>query len=92
MREEIQKAQIHFQENELTLALGIVNGCILANSSDVQALLLRGKINFKSQKWGEAMNDYATVLEFEPSNQEAKSGLEMTKNILAFYTPDLFNP
>ena len=43
-------------------------------------------------KWGNAMNDYATVLEIDPNNQEAKTGLQMAKNILGYFTPDMFNP
>jgi hypothetical protein len=44
------------------------------------------------QKWGDAMNDYSAVLDIEPLNQEAKAGMEMAKNILGYFTPDMFNP
>jgi hypothetical protein len=32
------------------------------------------------------------VLELQPENQEAKTGLEMAKSILGYFTPDMFNP
>jgi hypothetical protein len=44
------------------------------------------------QKWGDAMNDYSSVLELNPDHLEAKSGLEMARNILGYFTPDMFNP
>jgi hypothetical protein len=55
-------------------------------------LLLRGRIYYKMQRWGDAMNDYAAVIEIEPQNHEAKVGIEMSKNILGYFTPDMFNP
>jgi len=38
------------------------------------------------------MNDYGSVLEIDPDNREAKSGIEMSKSILGYFTPDMFNP
>lgn len=80
------------EQNELSRSLEILNEHIQVNSSDIQALQLRGRIHYKMQKWGEAMNDFSSVLELEPDNQEAKSGLEMARNILGYFTPDMFNP
>lgn len=80
------------EQNELSRSLEILNEQIGIDSSDVQILLLRGRIHYKMQKWGLAMNDYSTVLEIDPGNQEAKSGLEMARNILGYFTPDMFNP
>jgi len=80
------------EQNELPKSLEILNEQIRINSFDVHALLLRGRVHYKMQKWGEAMNDYSFVLELEPDNPEAKSGLEMAQNILGYFTPDMFNP
>lgn len=80
------------EQNELSKSLEILNEHIQVNSSDIQALQLRGRIHYKMQKWGEAMNDFSSVLELEPDNPEAKSGLEMARNILGYFTPDMFNP
>jgi hypothetical protein len=44
------------------------------------------------QKLGDAINDYSSVLELDPDNSEAKSGLQMAQNILGYFTPDMFNP
>jgi regulator of sirC expression with transglutaminase-like and TPR domain len=79
-------------QNELSRSLDILNERILSDSNDAQAFQLRGRIHYKMQNWGEAMNDFSVVLELEPDNPEAKSGFEMAQNILGYFTPDMFNP
>lgn len=86
-------ASTYFKKNELTQALDAVNQLILVNNEDLaRGLLLRARIHFKKQNWGDAINDYSSVLELDPGNQEAISGIEMAKNILGYFTPDMFNP
>jgi len=89
---DITDAKLLFEQNELEEALQLLNEFILTNGSDVQSLNLRARIHYKKQKWGNAMNDYTTVLEIDPVNAEAKSGLAMARNILGYFTPDMFNP
>ncbi|MBV5312645.1 MAG: hypothetical protein JZU47_05070 [Prolixibacteraceae bacterium] len=88
----LQEAVKLFEKNEFDKSLEILNDLISKNGTDIQSINLRGRIYYKMQKWGNAMNDYATVLEIEPHNQEAKTGLQMAKNILGYFTPDMFNP
>ena len=88
----INEARHLFEKNELAAALGVLNKLIFEDSSDLSLLLLRARIFYKMQKWGDAMNDYNSVLEIDTVNLEAKSGLEMARNILGYFTPDLFNP
>ncbi|MDP3913663.1 MAG: hypothetical protein Q8R96_08000 [Bacteroidota bacterium] len=89
---DITEAKKLFEQNELNGATEILNELISVNSSEIQALLLRARIYYKTQQWGDAINDYCSVLEIEPGNQEAKSGIEMAENILGYFTPDMFNP
>jgi len=88
----LQEAVKLFEKNEFEKSLVILNDLISKCDTDIQSLNLRGRIYYKMQKWGNAMNDYATVLEIDPNNQEAKTGLQMAKNILGYFTPDMFNP
>ncbi len=81
-----------FEQNELGKAKEMLDQLILDNSTDIQSILLRGRIFYKIQNWGDAMNDYNLVLDLEHENAEAKSGLEMAKSILGYFTPDMFNP
>jgi cytochrome c-type biogenesis protein CcmH/NrfG len=92
MTDQIKKAQMFFQQDQLPESFETLNQYISSNVTDIQALMLRARISCKMQKWGEAMNDYSSVLEIQPENQEAKTGLEMVKNILGYFTPDMFNP
>jgi thioredoxin-like negative regulator of GroEL len=81
-----------FEQNELGKAKEMLDQLILAEPSGIQMLLLRGRIFCKMQQWGNAMNDYSAILDVEPNNSEAKSGLAMARNILGYFTPDMFNP
>lgn len=87
-----KEAQRCFKNNELSRAMEILNEYIPENTSDYQAVLLRARIHYRMQNWGDAINDYALVLDIEPDNPEAKSGMEMARNILGYFTPDMFNP
>jgi cytochrome c-type biogenesis protein CcmH/NrfG len=88
----LAEAKRLFDQHQLAQAVEILDQIIIKDQKDVTALLLRGRIFYKMQCWGDAMNDYAMVLDLHPENQEAQSGLEMAKNILGYYTPDMFNP
>ncbi len=81
-----------FDKNEIEASFVVLNDCINQNPTDCQSILLRGRIYYKMQKWGNAMNDYAAVLELDPDNSEAKTGIELSRNILGYFTPDMFNP
>ena len=89
---DIAEAKRLFDLNESNKALEILNELISFDKNDLKLYLLRGHIYYKLQRWGDAMNDYGTVLELDPENQEAKTGLEMAKSILGYFTPDMFNP
>ncbi len=89
---DFKEARQLFEQNELGKAKEMLDQLILENTTDIQLLLLRGRIFYKMQKWGDAMNDFNLVLDLEPENAEANSGLEMAKSILGYFTPDMFNP
>lgn len=92
MNNFLTEAKALFESNELAGALEKVNRCIEQDKENKEALLLRARIKYKMQRWGDAMNDYYEVLELEPGNQEAQSGVEMARSILGYFTPDMFNP
>jgi len=54
--------------------------------------LLKGRIFQKQHKWGEMINQYNDVLETDPENKTAKTGIDMANSILNFYNPEMFNP
>jgi nicotinate-nucleotide adenylyltransferase len=92
MSKSFFEAKALFDQHDLSGSLDIVSRIIEADSANRDAFLLRGRIHYKMQQWGEAMNDYGSVLEIDPHNREAKSGIEMARSILGYFTPDMFNP
>lgn len=54
--------------------------------------LVKGVLEQKYQNWGEAINAFNRVLEFDSENEEAKNNLHLIQNILNFWNPDMFNP
>jgi hypothetical protein len=92
MNDLLNDAKLLFGQNELLGSLEKVNLIVLNDKVNIEALMLRGRIQYKLQLWGDAMNDYYSVLELDPENLEAKSGIEMAKSILGYFTPDMFNP
>ena len=91
-RIDIDEVKQLIEQHELSKSLEILNSQIQSGLKDVDVLLLRARIHYKMQKWGDAMNDFAAVLDIDAENSEAKTGLEMARNILGYFTPDMFNP
>lgn len=92
MNNLLTEAKTLFENNELAGSLETVIRYIEQDKENMEALLLRARIRYKMQRWGDAMNDYYAVLEIDPGNQEARTGVEMAKSILGYFTPDMFNP
>lgn len=91
MSDLLNEAKLLLEKNDLAGSLEKANK-LIESTAGRDGFLLRGRIHYRMQKWGDAMNDYYSVLELDPHNQEAKSGLEMAKSILGYFTPDMFNP
>ena len=92
MSDLLIEAKALFDQNELAGSMEVVNRLIINDQGNPDAYLLRARIQNKMQQWGKAINDYSSVLEIDPDNGEAKSGIERIKNILGYFTPDMFNP
>jgi hypothetical protein len=92
MKNLLSEAKALFDQNELSSSMETVSRYLSGDKENMEALLLRARIQYKMQRWGDAMNDYYAVLEVDPHNQEAKSGVEMAISILGYFTPDMFNP
>lgn len=92
MENLLDEAKALFDKHELPDSLNLVNEHLSGDKTNAEALLLKARILYKLQRWGEAMNEYHAVLDIDPDNKEAKSGLEMAKSILGYFTPDMFNP
>ena len=58
----------------------------------IQYYLIKGKLEQKFQKFGDAINAFSKVIELDPENIEAKNNLHLIQNILNFWNPEMFNP
>ena len=65
---------------------------IAANPDDTEALMERGRMHYRSNRWGDALNDFGRVTELQPGNTEAQQMREMIYEILQFRYTDLYNP
>ena len=92
MESQLQLAKTYFEQGDLTQSREMLDLFIKEHQANADALLLRGLIHYRMQRWGDAINDFCSVLEINPEHPEAKMRLEMTQNILSFFTPDMFNP
>lgn len=55
-------------------------------------LMERGMCRYRSNEWGEALNDFNRMLRIDPSHREARQLIEMVQEILAYRYKDIYNP
>ncbi len=52
----------------------------------------RGKLRYRSNEWGPALNDFNRALQLDPQQTEAREYVRLVQEILAFRYTDLYNP
>ena len=65
---------------------------IAARPDDAEALMERGRLHYRRNRWGDALTDFGRVLELQPDHTEARQMREMIYEILQFRYTDLYNP
>ena len=78
-------------ENRLADALLAINERIAFNADDDAAWYLRGKANWKLGNHSIAISDYEHASLLNPDSP-ARHALEMSRDILDYFNPDLLNP
>lgn len=58
----------------------------------IDLLLERGKIRYRRNEWGEALNDFNCILQLDAAHTEAREYVRMVQEILAFRYKDIYNP
>ncbi len=82
MSKELNEAINLFQEYKLDEAQELLESIIKSKPDELEALIYLGKIHSRTQNYGVAMNYFNSVLEIQPNNSAAKTGLTLIKNIL----------
>ena len=52
----------------------------------------RGKLHYRLNEWGAALNDFNRVLQLDASHAEARQYAQMVQEILEFRYKDIYNP
>lgn len=65
---------------------------LAATPDDADALMERGRLHYRRNRWGDALNDFGRVTELQPDNTEARQMREMIYEILQFRYTDIYNP
>lgn len=59
---------------------------------NTQLLTARGKLHYRLNRWGDALNDFNRALTLDPGSTEARQYAEMVREILEFRYKDIYNP
>lgn len=78
-------------EGRLQQAEQALSELIEANPDDAEALYQRGRLRWRLGNRGGAISDYEHAAALDPSSP-AVAALQMTRDIMDFFNPDLLNP
>lgn len=65
---------------------------IASGDADIALYVERGKLHFRLNEWGEALNDFNRALVIDDSHAEARQLAQMVQEILEFRYKDIYNP
>lgn len=82
MGKDIEKAIALFREYKLEESRALLEEIVEREKQNVEALITLGRIHSRTQNYGVAMNYFNEVLKLDAENTEAKTGLQLIKNIL----------
>ncbi len=93
MKEEkniIEKMEAFFEADNFSEVEKLLSE--FEGKKDARFWMLNGKIEHKNQRWGNAINSFQKVVDADPSNKEAQVQIDIIKNIINYWNPDMFNP
>lgn len=65
---------------------------IEAGDERTELYIERGKLHYRHNEWGPALNDFNRVLKLNPQHEEARQFTQMIQEILEFRYKDIYNP
>jgi tetratricopeptide (TPR) repeat protein len=90
MKNKLKEVELFLQNEESKIAQDLFQNIVPDNS--IEYWLVKGKLDQKFQRWGEAINSFLKVLEIDENNTEAQNNLHYIQNIINFWNPEMFNP
>lgn len=88
---EPQKIEALFSENKIEEAIRQLDICIESQPGNSQWHFLRGKAYWRMGQKGKAISDYEQAVALDPDSP-ARLALEMARDVMNFFNPDLYNP
>lgn len=92
MKNRLIEAEEYFEKGELANGLLAIEHLLETEQNDCNVLMLKAKIFYKQQKWGDALNALNKILELDPEHEPAKNYKQMVMDIISFWNKDSFNP
>lgn len=89
---DVNEAEVLFNQGLIDESLVLIDSQIADENVSLDAYLLRSRIYYKLQRWGDCLNDLNRILEFEPENTIAKNYKKMVLDIIRFWNKDSYNP
>lgn len=86
-----QNIAILIEQDRLDEAITLLTQAITATPDDDTLLFTRGRLHWRLGHRAEAMANYARAAELHPDSPAARA-LEQSRDIMAFFNPDLLNP
>ena len=65
---------------------------IAAEPENTELYTERGKLHYRRNEWGAALNDFNRVLQLDDSHAEARQYAQMVQEILEFRYKDIYTP
>ena len=92
MKNKVIEAEKLYTLDNLEACAVLINEVIALEENNVDALILRAKLNYKQQNWGNALNDLNRILDIDPNNGFAENYKQIVLNILTYWNKDNYNP
>ena len=72
--------------------MAVVTTQLSERPDDIGLLLEHGKLHYRLNEWGAALNDFNRILQIDADHVEARQFVDMIQEILAFRYKDIYNP
>lgn len=94
MNNKLTQAIKAFENNNLNESFHLVEAIIDHDPEkiDTEAFMLKAKILYRQQKWGDTLNILNKILNIDPTNKQACNYKTIIQNILTFWHKDNYNP
>ncbi|MDA3880747.1 MAG: glycerate kinase [Prolixibacteraceae bacterium] len=92
IKHKLDKAVKYFDDGKIDETLTLIDDVLLDDATNQEALMLKTKLLYKLQKWGDALNCVNRILDINPDNYVAKNYKQMITDIVKYWNKDLYNP